>query len=221
MRSFFFYAILTASVILIVWGAEYITILLHYPNRPAAWIGLIMMVSGTVLAGVTSYKASKGAVLVGSALLLFTGVYAWNLHYYFDPARNPLGRPPNDFYFAPGTLLILGIFFSAFFRYFYTRRTTLRAHSRPAHGLTAPTPQRSRETGSKSSQQPMHGYLTPLLRLTLLACSVALALLAADLLGVKDGGTKAQVFLGVLVFGCLSTGLISEETLTKIIPWKK
>lgn len=223
MRPIALYPRLIASIVLVVWGAEFLPRLIRYPDHVVSWIGALMMLAGTILAIRTVYMASRGAIAVGITFLLFTALYAWNMHYYFDSQRGSGTGPSADAYVAPALLLSLGIFFSVFFRYLYSKGAAAppRPSTADTHENQAPL-----EIVRKTPDEPPHvqastSTLTPLLRLALLACSAAVALVAARLLGVEDGATRAQVFLGVLVFGCLATGLISEETLIKIFPWQK
>jgi hypothetical protein len=211
------YIPIIAAAILIIWGTEYLPGFVYHPQLSSS-IGPLMILSGAALGSLVAYTRRKGAALLGSMLLIFAAVWVWNLHYYFDPSRVPNGSgPPPNFYASPATLIILGIFFTVFFRYLYPTGTLAgKVPTKPspldrAHIESPPEPAPTAITREK----------TPLYRLALLACSAGLAVFAGRLAGINEPAERAQIIISILVFGCLATGLISEETLVKIIPWKK
>lgn len=220
------YATLALGVGAVVWGAEFLPGLLAWPGRPLGWLGLALIVAGVLAATATAYVARRGAMAVGVAFLVVTALYAWNMHYWYDPTRVGAFRPSWDFYLAPGLMLALGVFFAVFFRYLYPATATATAPGAKAQAMPG-QPRATRGTAAPASRKSGAARTSsmeirvPLVRLALLAVSVVLALGASRLIGVDDGASRVQVFLGVLVLGCVAAGVISEETLVKIIPWKK
>ena len=217
MSSLKLYFQLLVSAVLIVWGCEYLSRLAHRPELAISWIGPVMIVGGAAIGARAAYVGRKGASVLGFVLLLFAAVWAWNLHYYWDPARFSRGSgPPSSFFLAPAVLIFLGTLFVAFFRYLYPGQA-ISKHSvgKPsAAGEIGPI-----EAHLLSLKKTGAG--TPWYRLFLLACSAGLALLAGHLTGIEDAEQRARVIILVLILGCVATGLISEGTLTKLIPWKK
>jgi hypothetical protein len=116
-------------------------------------------------------------------------------------------------------LIVVGVFFVAFSRYLYP----VTELSKPASGEKSALGDKIAATPEPAQLQaaPRAAIVTPWYRLFLLTCSAGVALLAGRLAGIADSGARAQVVIFVLVLGCLATGLISEQTLTKIVPWKK
>jgi hypothetical protein len=204
------YLKLIVSIGLIVWGCEFLTGLVNRPDVLSNWLGPVMIVAGTVLGIYLCYIHRRGASFVGVVLLLFVGLYAWNLSYWYDPTRVPDGMgPPGAFFVAPAVLTLLGVFFLVFFRYLYS------VDERPTEKATPAAPSLPPE-----NQQPTIRS-APWHRLLLLVCAVAVALIAGSLSGVEEAVPRTQIILTVLVLGCLAAGLITEKTLIKIIPWKK
>lgn len=224
MQKFVFYLKLAAAVVLVFWGGSSLLGLVNNPEKVDFWIEPLMIVPGIALAAWTIYTARKGALLVGAAFLAITAMYAWNMQYFFDPERIPEGWTPEwDLYVEPSLFLILGIFFSVFFRYLYPKEAPIGPVPTSDVKLEGQAPSVAQESirSAEHGAKPSTARLAPVIvRLTLLACSAGLALVPAKLLGV-EGTAGAQVFIVVFVVGCLATGLISEETLTKIIQWKK
>lgn len=70
-------------------------------------------------------------------------------------------------------------------------------------------------TGSRAGREGAG----PWYRLALLAAVAVLALVVARASGLEDPG-RSQVTILVLVLGSLATGLISEDTLVKLLPWR-
>jgi hypothetical protein len=211
-----FYLKLIVSLSLIVWGCEFLTGLVNQPDLLRNWLGPVMIISGTAIAGFTCYKNQKGAPFVGLVLLFFVGVYAWNLSYWYDPTRVSGGTgPPADFLVAPALLLLLGVFFSVFFRYLYPKEkpVTAKESKESVSSTEPPTP---KEPNTLEFQS------TSWYRLLLLLFAVGLAIGAGYLSGVEESVQRTQIILTVLVLGSVATGLITEKTLIKIISsWKK
>jgi hypothetical protein len=181
-----------------------------------------MIFGGAAVGARAAYVRRKGASVLGSVLLVFAAYSAWGLHYYWISTPEHRGSAPPFGAFLPSAILIvLGVFFTAFFRYLYPDASVsnppsdepsvlgAKINGAPATPIPAPLPSVSR-----------HATVTPWYRLFLLACAVGVALLAGRLAGIEDAVPRAQVVIFVLVLGCLATGLISEKTLTKIMPWK-
>lgn len=211
-----FYLKLIVSLVLIVWGCEFLTALMNRPDLLRNWLGPVMIISGSAYAGYICYQQRKGAPFVGITLLFFVGVYAWNLSVWYDPSRVPEATgPPADFLVAPAVLLLLGIFFSVFFRYLYPKEKQVTAEEtkKSVPGTEHPSPKEPQALDLQS---------TSWYRLLLLMVAVALAIGAGYLSGVEDSAQRTQIILTVLVLGSVATGLITEKTLIKIISsWKK
>lgn len=214
-QQIYIYLKLIISIVLIVWGCEFLTGLVNRPDILTNWLGPVMILSGTAYAGITCYQHRNGASFVGIILLFFVGVYAWNLSYWYDPSRVPEGAgPPAVFLVAPALLLLLGVFFSVFFRYLYPKEKQVTAKE---------TEKTTSGTGSPTSEEPqaLDFQSTSGYRLLLLMCAVALAIGAGYLSGVEESIQRTQIILTVLVLGSVATGLITEKTLIKIISlWK-
>lgn len=211
-----FYLKLIFSLVLIVWGCEFLTGLVNRPDLISNWLGPVMIITGSAYAGFTCYKHQKGAPFVGITLLFFVGVYAWNLSYWYDSSRISGGAgPPVAFLVAPVVLLLLGVFFSVFFRYLYPKekQVTAKETKKSVPGTEPPSPEEPQALDIQS---------TSWYRLLLLMVAVALAIGAGYLSGVEDSAQRTQIILTVLVLGSVATGLITENTLIKIISsWKK
>ncbi len=182
-----------------------------------------MIVGGTAISAREVYVARKGGAIVGVLLLAVAALWARNLHYYWVATyNNAAPGAPFRLLVSPVVLIVLGVFFAAFFRYLYPLTEFSKPTSREA---SAPSDKILGEPVTPEPAQlqsaPRSAIVTPWYRLFLLTCSVGVALLAGYLAGIADSVARAQVVIFVLVLGCLATGLISEQTLTKIIPWKK
>lgn len=211
MPSWQLYPLLTGSAGLIIWGCEYISQILRRPELAVSWLGVVLLVVGTLLGMWTCYVARRGAVFLGVLLLAGAGAWAWNARPYFDPERVPGGvGPPLSSYVAVTVLILLGVLFAAFFRYLYPRDRSTRARLPKAEprGGEPEIPPTARSRG------------TPWYRLGLLVAAAAVAIAVGRVSGIEDPG-RTQLTIIVLVLGCLATGLISEETLVKLVPGRK
>jgi hypothetical protein len=193
------------------------------PERALPWVGLLLIVFGLGLGLRTTYVARKGAVLLGSILLLGGALWAKNLPLYFDASRGSGTGPPLRFFVPPAVLILSGVGFSVVLRHLLSHQVASGATEQPvartpsAAAHAAPkgaTPAKSR----RSRRGPMS---LPLRRLLLVACSAVLAVLVGRFTGIDDAAHRSSIIIVVLVLGCLATGLISESTLTKLMPWKK
>jgi hypothetical protein len=217
MRSWKLYVQLVVAAATILWGSNYLGRLTYRPELLISWLSVALILIGVALGAWAAYSARRGAGVLGAVLLLFSIYWIWNIHYLYDPRRAPPGDVPINMYLGPGVLIALGVFFCVFFRYLYALPGQSTERLAPA---AAP----GRPTGSSGAAAPAthvhRTLLTPWYRLLLLGCSAGLALLVATFAGVSDSAHRTEIIISVLVLGCLATGLISEETLTKIVPWK-
>jgi hypothetical protein len=212
---------------LIIWGCEYLPRLVSRPESAQNWIGALMIIAGFLLAARICYIQGRGGVLAGIPLLMFASIWVWNMHYYFDPARGPGKGPSLSFYPSPIVLILTGVFFSVFFRYLYRDResqpeTQASKPLRPAIEASAGPSQESATVGAsgKRKSASVRQRPSPWYRLGFLAVSALLGVGVGVLPGVRESERRIEVILTVMILGCVATGLISEKTLVKILPWK-
>lgn len=215
MNSFKLYLQLIVAVVFVAWGSDLLPRAISRPQLASSWLGILMMLGGSVLAARACYLARRGALFVGIVFLAFAALWAWNLHYWFDTSRNPAGSAPIVLLIPPVVLILLGIIFAVFFRYVYP--VEVAAAEYPAQ----PPENAPRDSGITRRRKFRARSVTPWYRLLFLACSTALALVCVRLAGVSESSDRTQIVILVVVLGSVATGLISEETLTKILPWHK
>jgi hypothetical protein len=205
------------GVALIVWGCEYLPRLANV-TLVRSWVGPFMIGGGTLLAWRACAQVRRLAVPLGILLLGFAGLWAWNLHFWYDPARVPTGmRPGIALLASPTILILLGCAFCIFFRY-WSPSNALPANT-PG---TPPVSQLEPVDDGQTSVSPNRiSRTTAGYRLFLLGCSVVVAIAAAWLVGAEHVEERTRVFLIVLPLGCVATGLISEATLQHFLSRSK
>ena len=175
-------------------------------------VGIALTTGGAAAVWFASIGRPKIALAVGLALLGLAGVWAWNLHFWLDPTRVPPGVPfPVEQLIAPACLIIIGCYFAVFFRYARSASIVSRG---PAPSVPATSGAEIPPSGPSSVPVPRN---TAWPRLVLLASSCALALIVAHLAGITSAAERAQIIIVVIVLGAVATGLISEDSLQKIL----
>jgi len=196
---------------LVVWGSNYLPRLFYGPARQP-WLGPLLMACGVLLSWYACVKVRKLALPLGIAFIGFAGLWLWNMQFALDPSRNPPGYQPDlSNWIVPAVcLIVIGTFFCVFFRY-------LKPSAASPEPAVAPGPS---PTAEKDPFERAQGT-TVWYRLAMLGCSVVIAAAASWLVGSDHAEERTKIFLGVLAFGAVATGLVRETTLAGLLSKSK
>ncbi len=217
-----FYLQLIISVVFILWGLEKSGRVFIHPELISSWSWLFFVIVGGIIGARACYYEHKGEILLGIVLLFFAGVYLWNMQYYFGEPTITKSDILRSFGIPLTVLIFFGVVFSVFFRYFYpARNLSKKKNEKENLGKDILQPKSSKILSVESSDAKKKDFKNPWVRLILLAFSAGLALLVGNLSGVEEPAGRTKIIISVLILGCVATGLISENTLTKISSWIK
>lgn len=221
LKSILFYLQLIASVVLILWGLDGIGRLIKHPELISSWWSVILVLAGIFVGFRVCYVHRKGAVLLGITLMVFAGIYLWNMQYYFG-YEHITSNDIFKIFGIPLTILIgFGVFLSVFFRYLYPSKSTDTEVSSTEKTSKETIPVKPEITITRKTISKKERGKNPWIRLLFLAASAGLAVLIGHLSGIEDPVERTKIIMSVLILGCVATGLISEKTLTKISSWVK
>ena len=209
-KSLIFYLQLIISAVLILWGLESSGKVFTHPELMSSWSKFLFVIIGIIIGARACYVKGKGAIILGLTLLVFAGIYLWNMQYYFGYENITKTDILRIFGIPLAVLIIFGVFFSVFFRYLYSNENLSKAKL-DNEKITSTETLKNEKTESKN----------PWVRLILLAASAGLALLVGFLSGIEEPVGRTKIIMSVLILGCVATGLISENILSKISSWLK
>lgn len=128
-KTIMFYIQLLISILLILWGLEKSGRVFAHPELISSWVWLFFVIVGGLIGARACYFEQKGEVLIGIILLVFAGLYLWNMQYYFGVQNISRSDILGIFGIPLTTLIFLGIVFSVFLRYFYPRGKFLKMNN--------------------------------------------------------------------------------------------